>query len=405
MKVKKTSFKQCLDALAFLSLGCFMVFQILPGQASAGFFAASFVFFAASSIAFPSKVCAFKYGVPEFTLILFLISNLFSIFLNSELFGTGFTALFWCFAVFISFLWGKSIKNWSVFVAIPGFVCGTLFFFWALVFGFDLSGLFSGKIYRSSFLFVVNPNRFAIILLVSLAFLTISFQHFEVLGGLKRYVVFALYVMVLVGVIGTGSRTGFAVAGFFGILVVARSRFKGRFFGQRACKFIARTLLVTSMFTVIGLIYLVLVGALYGSGRDVIWRVALDAWAGSPFFGLGFGQSARVLASENIMLSAHNAFVELLVEGGISAFILFFLFLGTVALKGCFRSGREPESVVLLLILFAFIFHQSFESLIFHVSPYSFMFFAFSGWVVERCGSYVNLQAQDLRHTSIARPR
>ena len=98
------------------------------------------------------------------------------------------------------------------------------------------------------------------------------------------------------------------------------------------------------------------------SGRDLIWPFFQDAWATSPWFGLGVGAGKTVMPenSELVRLlgttAAHNEYLRIGVEGG---------WLGLGALVALFalwtwrhtRRMARPDRTVMRLVMLAFAVH------------------------------------------------
>lgn len=71
-----------------------------------------------------------------------------------------------------------------------------------------------------------------------------------------------------------------------------------------------------------------LVGILGGSGRAELYDTMIALWSSSPFFGVGFHNFRHYnLIETGKFFYGHNTFLEILVEGGIFGFALYFLFL------------------------------------------------------------------------------
>jgi O-antigen ligase len=361
-----------------------MLFQLIEGMSGAGMFGASFLFFSACSLLFFSEPKFLKIDVPAFFLFLFLLSILVSVALNIYIYDSIVTPFLWCFGVFISYFWGGSIIKWPKVIAVPGVVAVVIFYYWLFASELNWADFFSGKIYQSHLGLFVNPNRFSILLIISFIYISVLFWSSFSLSKFSKALFFISFVILFIGILGTGSRAGSAVALVLICLNFSRSFFIGHKIGKLLYRIFSAGGVAATPFFVVLVIYLVIAGVLYGSGRDVIWQVSIDTWLQKPFLGFGFSQSVNILAASGFELSAHNAFVQLLVEGGLLALFLFFSFLLSVAAVVVSDSRRGVVEYFLLLVVIVVIFHQNFETVIFHFSPYSFLFFAFIGWTVKR---------------------
>jgi len=93
------------------------------------------------------------------------------------------------------------------------------------------------------------------------------------------------------------------------------------------------------------------------SERIPLWRYLIPIMRQkSPYLGLGFYSASRVYALQhNVAIgTAHNAFVELLVGGGIVSFLVFLAVLVGVLIRSFvlfLRRGKEPEVFVSIALL------------------------------------------------------
>ena len=64
------------------------------------------------------------------------------------------------------------------------------------------------------------------------------------------------------------------------------------------------------------------------NGRTIIWAASLEQWAKSPIIGSGIGGLSYVLTSSHVeYVSAHNTFIQVLVETGIIGFSFYLLLI------------------------------------------------------------------------------
>jgi hypothetical protein len=93
------------------------------------------------------------------------------------------------------------------------------------------------------------------------------------------------------------------------------------------------------------------------SERIPLWKYLIPImWQKSPYLGLGFYAASRVYAlQQNAAIgTAHNAFVELLVGGGIISFLVFLAVLAGVLVRSFalfLRRGKKPEVFVSIALL------------------------------------------------------
>ena len=89
------------------------------------------------------------------------------------------------------------------------------------------------------------------------------------------------------------------------------------------------------------------------TGRDILWRAALDLWWHNPLFGVGYRQHEAYLP---LNLSAHNAYLAMLADTGIFGLIWYLYLLiasGLAALR--IRDPRSRNAVVALIVSYAVI--------------------------------------------------
>jgi O-antigen ligase len=97
------------------------------------------------------------------------------------------------------------------------------------------------------------------------------------------------------------------------------------------------------------------------SGRIPLWKYLVPImWQKSPLFGLGFYAASRVYSLQlNAGIgTAHSAFIEVLVGGGVLGFGVFLAVVGGALLrsiKGFARHGKDPQVFVGLALLSAVI--------------------------------------------------
>jgi O-antigen ligase len=89
------------------------------------------------------------------------------------------------------------------------------------------------------------------------------------------------------------------------------------------------------------------------TGRDILWRAALDLWWHNPLFGVGYRQHEAYLP---LNYSAHNAYLAMLADTGVFGFIWYLWLLiasGLAAFR--IRDPRSRNAAVGLIVSYAVI--------------------------------------------------
>ncbi|HEY0521989.1 MAG TPA: O-antigen ligase family protein [Stellaceae bacterium] len=74
------------------------------------------------------------------------------------------------------------------------------------------------------------------------------------------------------------------------------------------------------------------------TGRSDIWANVIDLWLKSPVLGVGFRQHEQILAN----VSAHNAYLAMLVDTGVFGLLLYIVMIGMALLYS--RSIADPQA-------------------------------------------------------------
>ncbi|TAN40912.1 MAG: hypothetical protein EPN25_06160 [Nitrospirae bacterium] len=128
--------------------------------------------------------------------------------------------------------------------------------------------------------------------------------------------------------------------------------------------------------------------------RPVIWKDSLDIIRDFPIFGTGFGTymdvytKYRTLPGEAIVDHAHNDYLELLSDGGLTGFLLYVWFLATVVLRSWkkFRKRRDSFAIYLFIGSLSGIVYMLFHSLTdfnLHIGSNGLYFFFLCGVLVS----------------------
>jgi O-antigen ligase len=94
------------------------------------------------------------------------------------------------------------------------------------------------------------------------------------------------------------------------------------------------------------------------SNRTVIWDAAFRVYLELPvlqqIFGSGYGASLNILGKTPYLswriVSAHNMFIAILLDGGLVSLLLLLVFFGRLVYRGFFRSCMAPELSLILLV-------------------------------------------------------
>lgn len=230
--------------------------------------------------------------------------------------------------IYISFY--KKIVYFSLAVMLMQFIL------WLL--GFPVAGIFVGLNLARVKGLASEPSTFAIWLALSLAF---GFK----IGGNKKLLIDKPYIFsILVGLILTGSATGFAVAVVFAIMTLVRlSYFNAQtFLKSMVIMVIVTTTIVVSLgpyaseylFPKVGFFFTELFdnNAVDNSGRGSD-RVLFEYIAKYPAFGIGAFRSSR-LGGENDYIAGANFYVTTPTEfgfiGSSGMLMLFLVWINTI---------------------------------------------------------------------------
>ncbi|HUQ85716.1 MAG TPA: O-antigen ligase family protein [Candidatus Limnocylindrales bacterium] len=276
--------------------------------------------------------------------VLFILSIIHLFFNQTQtvLFGNQFrlqgTLLLW-FLMTLAFLTSKisienRIKPWVVFAV--------------LVIQFILSILFIGVGADRPIGTLGEPNALAATVLFLWPFL-----FFPKPNNRKYWIIgFIGVIIICIILLITGSRSGIIAFGIQLLFLYLVRAFYGRSFFPTI---ISILLIVCSL-----AIPFYIQGNLY-ENRSEIWQSSLSAASKSPLIGVGFGNVEYALHEANVRIgnhlpgyyvdSAHNIFLDFLVQGGIIGFlILIYLILNTF--RG-FIFHNNTRNIVLLLGLTA----------------------------------------------------
>ncbi len=185
----------------------------------------------------------------------------------------------------------------------------------------DRLSIYSSGDFNSRFLFFgQEPNYTALSCTVGL-FVSLSlWKYYEKQASKSMNVVLIIAIVLnYIQIVGTYSRTGFAVATLMLILLIS-TNFKVLLFsvvgfvvsvGYVTINLPGLTERITSISDSNG-----------ASGRTELWSSAIEIWAGSPIFGAGFSDYYYIIKD-----AAHNTFLQVLAEQGIVGFIFLITFM------------------------------------------------------------------------------
>lgn len=260
----------------------------------------------------------------QLTLSLYFLVVLFSYF-DSEYMDKGKFLLL--FAHFVFILGAIRIKWKQQYIHIAGFIFGAmtilLFIHW-MISGYDLQ--FFKSIYR-------NENYLGVLLFCLLFFHILSFRYSNRAWKPVFFIIAAINVFL---VVASGARSV-----LIGILVMFLAVLISKF-SQKLFEKLIYIVLAGNMFFVF--LYVGLSHTAFGqklndmsytifeknlfSGRHRIWEAVIRAFLEKPLFGHGVGVRASQVAETE--LTAHNMYLQVLLEFGLVGFVFFILLLITI---------------------------------------------------------------------------
>jgi O-antigen ligase len=118
--------------------------------------------------------------------------------------------------------------------------------------------------------------------------------------------------------------------------------------------------------------------------RSHIWKTAFELFRESPIFGYGIGDvKIYIQSTDNLILNAHNQFVEFLLEGGIVSLFLFIYFW--IVLIFYSRQGEfKFFSIVLSLVFLSILLVESIFNRISGVSLFILFYYLLMASPVDR---------------------
>lgn len=153
------------------------------------------------------------------------------------------------------------------------------------------------------------------------------------------------------GVLATGSRGSLLAAGLAGGTIFVGSAQFSRRDGLVAVAVGALTVAVGTI--LVWLTAPALVGRFLSTenleGRFHLWETALEAFASSPLFGIGYGQYQEYLVAEGGReIGSHNTYLLVASELGVVGVVPLLALLGSVFRDGLRALAREPKALFLL---------------------------------------------------------
>lgn len=89
-------------------------------------------------------------------------------------------------------------------------------------------------------------------------------------------------------------------------------------------------------------------------GRQPVWELALNTFAGHPLFGLGSGALEMLIPVEHVYVganSAHSEYLDTLGNNGLVGFMALVAMLLVLVRTSIFRNGRNPGAIMVVFIL------------------------------------------------------
>ncbi|MGM0901296.1 MAG: O-antigen ligase family protein [Bacillota bacterium] len=254
----------------------------------------------------------------------------------------------------------KVLKWFSIFGVIIGSVGISLFILKVNIFS-DLL-FYAGIRYRG---LMNDPNYFSILQIIAIVY----FSRTKNLNF--KYRTLAIIVL-LIGVIISGSKTGIIVAGCYG----AFRLFEYTLVIRKSKKSIIASVLVTIIFILMTPFFLKgfqgsldtiqsyipsfsrvqtlftdFSGAISesGSGRNNAWATAIELIKLSPLIGVGLGNYTLLSSTlYGVGAIAHNTYLQLMVEWGLPLAVTFFVLIFIMLIKVSLTNNRNNENLSIL---------------------------------------------------------
>jgi len=209
-----------------------------------------------------------------------------------------------------------------------------------------------------------DPNQLASTLLLPISFLIVDFaemKKFNILDFIAAIILFATLVY-------TGSRGAFvALLAVMITLIISYLKYPKRKKAILALVFSLSILaLVISLLNPKLLTRFAKINELdrYSANRLPIWKDSFNLWKEKPLAGYGFGtfKTVPIMKAKGIK-TAHNIFIQALVEGGIISFLLLIAaVIPTVTIKGNNGFSRAAKaSAVGIFISSLFLFTMNYD--------------------------------------------
>lgn len=222
-------------------------------------------------------------------------------------------------------------------------------------------------------IFGMNQNSLGILMSLGIIIIMYIITDSSIIKYNIKFVFLAFVPSLMVIMIMTGSRGAFVgfIVSFLSLFMLKKAKLRIKILYLGLITITAYYIFQIMMNNRV-LLDRILLAINYGQDgeRTEIWSAVIDIWRGSPIIGVGSTGYAAKIISSGIVISPHNAFVEVLVYNGIiglSIFLLFIYYLFISAIQDNLVNRSTIKVSLLLLTVINISFGQLFDVKIFWV--------------------------------------
>ena len=111
-----------------------------------------------------------------------------------------------------------------------------------------------------------------------------------------------------------------------------------------------------------------------GSGRDILWRNAIESFKTHPIFGIGINATtsygSKYYSNSHYV---HNSILEVLSEGGVVVFSIFMIFIMSLLIYSIKIYFNNKKNIFIFISFLAMIIQMMFLSVIYNEMFYFFI--------------------------------